>query len=164
LIWRLLFELVDDMYTVGRSSGGNEERMLLALRTSAAALGSTWPSELRNRVNYGAGIGYCSVRRRSILKAFGRIQVDPATSFSDGLTRLENNVAALPRTSGVMGDLNGVTSILIDVTFILDAIAKELLQDVVERRRIDKRWNRARSEFFEDQFRSFGGRSWPHAI
>ena len=122
LIWRMTFDQIRALSQISiNGSRGDEERLFLALRTSANILGITWPSDLRNLVNYGPGQGYFSVRNRSGINAFGNIQVDPASNFDEALDRLENNVSALSRHAGVLGDPAAATKVLVDITFVLDS-------------------------------------------
>ena len=104
-----------------------------------------------------------SVRNRSGINAFGNIRVDLASNFDEALDRLENNVSALSRHAGVLGDPAAATKVLVDITFVLDSIASTLHSDIVERRHIDRRWINARVQFFRRKISQFTNRDWPYS-
>lgn len=163
LIWRMTFDQIRTLSEISTTgSRNNEERLLLALRTSSNVLGITWPSDLRNLINYGPGQGYFAVRKQAGLKAFGDLSIDPASNFDEALDRLENNVTSLSRRLGVLGNPTAATKVLMDVTFALDAMTSTLHSEVIERRHIDQRWINARADFFRQRFNQFNSHEWPY--
>jgi hypothetical protein len=161
LIWNLLSEQLAILSRTSHGSGDTEERLYLALTTAFSSLGSAWPSDLRNSVNYSPGCGYAAGREVPTIRAFGSLRVDPPSNFDEALSRLENCVAAIPHQPVVADNLNNMTHLLIEMTFILDCIATDLHKEVVARRHIDVRWQNARSTFFDQQFAAYGVNSWP---
>src|SRR5262249_32809720 len=93
LIWRMMFDLIRDLAALSATgSEEREKRLLNALERTSNILGPTWPSELRNLVNYAPGRGYGAARRQTRISAFSNLRVDPPSKFDAALDELENNV------------------------------------------------------------------------
>jgi hypothetical protein len=162
VIWRNFFKEIRNLYKLTIGGGQKEEeRLFISIKKSADILGDTWPSDLRNMLNYHPGKGYLSVRKDHTIKAFSNFMYDPALNFEKSLGRLEGNVASLRKETGVQGDPSAAVRVLMDVTFSLDVIANELYSEIVDARNINNRWVRARNEFFRREFSEYKDEKWP---
>jgi hypothetical protein len=66
-IWILWYSMLRDFTKTSMSQkrGDDEARFYLALIRATHALGDTWPSDLRNVINYSNSIGYGAVRNQN---------------------------------------------------------------------------------------------------
>ncbi|MEY9181667.1 MULTISPECIES: hypothetical protein [Bradyrhizobium] len=162
LVWQLVAEEIAKLAKL-TISGDDEDRLYLALLTAFDFLGSAWPSDLRNAVNYRPGEGYSAGRVAGKIKAFAAVKVDPPTSFDASLGRLEDAISSISKSSTVVDDLNLSSKILLETTIVLDALCHTLHSEVIARRRLDIRWQNARSTFLNRQFSLYNEPKWPFA-
>jgi hypothetical protein len=162
-LWKLFFEIVRAYLPQATASSSNqlEERLYLALHRTAVLLGPEWPSKLRNSVNYRPGFAYSAVRRQHVLDSFRFIDVSDAKTVESVVDRLESNVAALPRGATVDSAPNLCARLLADTTFLLNALARSLHAEVVERRSLDGRWRRNRETFISSAGLTLASGDWP---
>jgi hypothetical protein len=162
-LWHLWFEGVRKLaggFQKSKSTDA-EARLYLAMLLGANALGNTWPSELRNLLNYTAGIAYGAVRKTTPSAVYGAIAVDPPATVQEVIDRFEANSSSLISGRPIQEQIGPATRVLIDLTFILDMLLTELLLEVSDRRNIDSRWLVARNSFRRLHARSFIERAWP---
>jgi hypothetical protein len=162
LTWLLWFEQLKDAVRRAGSAraDGLEPRLYEALLRPVNILGDSWPSDLRNLVNYMPGFAYGSVRRSSSHQMFTMVQVDPAADFETLLDRFESNVAALTSTNLAAQSVVAAKA-LVDMTFLLHLAANSLHEELLERRGVDRRWLAARRAFVKSQHSSYGSFPWP---
>ncbi|MBR0792145.1 hypothetical protein JQ631_23930 [Bradyrhizobium manausense] len=163
LVWQLLTDEIAKLVKL-TISGDDEDRLYVALWTAFDLLGSAWPSDLRNAVNYRPGEGYSAGRVPAKIKSFGTLKIDPPTNFSASLGRLENAISGVSKSTTVSGDVDLMSKILLETTLILDALYRELHSEVIDRRRIDIRWQNSRTRFLSQQFACYNEPSWPFAL
>lgn len=160
-LWKVWAALVDDMVTSSPPvMGSDEERLFAAIRRASAALGSGWPSDLRNLVNYRPGFSYTSVRTPKTLSAMRHVHRKPHP-FLDLLDSFENRVAALDRRFPTESQADAVAHALGDYTLILHTLARALHAEVVERSGMDKRWRQSRATFLEKHGVKSDAGLWP---
>jgi hypothetical protein len=165
LTWYLWFETLREARKEAASTQRDpaEDRLYEVLQRSATVLGDGWPSDLRNLINYRPGFGYGAIRRTTRNSAFATIEVESAQSWDTVLARLETNTASLNATA-LEFQAPLATKVLVDMTFILDTIARALHTEVIERRSIDPRWLRARNGFGRDQGADYDTPVWPVSV
>lgn len=138
-----------------------EARLYVAITRSANVLGDAWPSELRNALNYTAGLGYGSVRRKTPSAVYGGVAIDPPSSVREIIDRLEANTAALQTGLELRDQISAASRVLTNLTFILDLLLRDLLDEVSRRRGIDRRWLSARTAFAREHTKAFNESGWP---
>jgi len=161
IVWRRTLELIRSLSSA-TSLTSDEARIFGAVTKSVNKLGATWPSELRNSINYTPGCGYTTVRRQTQIPQFGFVQVDPSVPMNNAIGRLETSVASIEK-GGLLANLQTANRIMVDLVLVLDAMARALYEEIVQRRNIDRRWLNARNRFFSDQFKVFNNSDWPYA-
>lgn len=141
-LWRTTFDLLDGLYKSGSLIGldPREQRLYLAILTSAKLLGPAWPSDLRNTVNYRPGFAYDAVRAATVLDSLGFLKVDGAQDVDDVVGRLETNVIAVSAAQRVEEVPRLGAHMLVDMTILLNLVARTLHEEIVERRGLDRRW------------------------
>jgi hypothetical protein len=144
----------------GKASGA-EARLYLSLIGAANLLGDTWPSDLRNDLNYTIGVGYGAVRRNTPSAVYSAILVDPPSTVMQMIGRLEANVSGLVHGLPTSQQITLATRVLVDTVFAMEIVLRMLLQEVSERRGIDRRWTNARSAFAKLHAAGFDVEIWP---
>lgn len=163
LVWSIFSDHLNTLVAATKGSNTLEERVYLALRNSFTKLGSNWPSELRNLANYSPGTSYTAGNSKSSLHVADYLYVERPLNFQQSLDRFENNLVRLP-TKCQPRDCAGIaTLLLIDLAFALDALSKALLDDVIDRRKLDRRWHNSRERFLRQQLGDDSSYSWPYA-
>ncbi len=164
LAWRIFFDEVKALVNLGKltNTPSAEQRLYNALERSADLLSPTWPSDLRNLINYAPGVGYGAVRKEQFGNVFSLIKVDPASTYEELLDRLESNVAALRTPTDIARNIHLAAKILVDMTFVLDLLVNALHKEVVDRRGIDQRWPNLRTDFYKNQFAKYSSKEWPN--
>lgn len=142
-------------------AGDAEARFYLSIARAANSLGETWPSELRNALNYTNAHGYGAVRHRTPSAVYGTVPIDPPSTVGVLIGRLEQNVAGLDKGLPLVRQLGAATRVLVDLTFSMDVLLRELIQEVMERRRIDRRWAKRRADFAKLHAKGFSVEDWP---
>jgi hypothetical protein len=160
-VWRSWFATVKTLLDKlpSGSSDPLEERLFRAQLRAANVLRPDWPSALRNLVNYRPGFGYAAVRREQMVERFAYLSTDSPDRFQDVVSRLESNVVALS-TSSLRDQPKLASRVLVDLAFVLHAIARELQYEIVDRHSLDPRWRTARRNFLRDRGLAKGG-EWP---
>lgn len=138
-----------------------ETRFYVALVAAANVLGDTWPSDLRNAVNYTHAAGYGAVRKKSPSALYPAISADPPTTFDEMVSRLEGNAALLLRGAPISEQVANASKVLVDFTVAMDVLFKFLLEDVMQRRHIDRRWVNRREDFSRIHAERFTVKPWP---
>jgi hypothetical protein len=162
-LWRLWF--TDCSARLARSgpalATSNEARLFTAIVRSSQRLGNDWPSAFRNAINYRSGFAYAAVRRTPVLKSLGYLK-EPATyDMPKVLDRFETAVARVRTTASISQEPQKVLELLVDLTFIIHAIAKELHAELLDRCRLDKRWRTSRLRFLKENRLISDEGSWP---
>ena len=87
-VWQVLFSELRkcSASTLERKPSNLEARLHLSLIRAANALGESWPSDLRNAVNYTIKSGYGAVRREHTVPMNNLARVDPSVD-RDGYDR-----------------------------------------------------------------------------
>jgi hypothetical protein len=138
-----------------------EARLHVSLIRAANVLGDSWPSDLRNALNYTIKSGYGAVRGEHTVAVHSGVNVDPPSTVSEMISRLEGNAASLVPTLSITDQLPIATRTLVDTTFAMEILLRELLDEITQRRGIDRRWTNTRVRFARLQAERFGVRSWP---
>lgn len=162
-IWNAWFELLRK-YTAGNMAakkGDAETRLYLSLIRAANVLGTTWPSDLRNGLNYTITMGYGAIRRHTPCDVYHTVAVDPPTTASELIARLETNVSGLVAGHPLSEQVAVATRVLVDTVFAMDTILQLLIDEVSNRRSIDRRWDNARRGFAKLHAKPFATELWP---
>jgi len=161
-LWTTVFGLMNQIYSeVGSGvASPQEERLYLAIITSAAVLGDDWPSALRNVVNYRPGFAYTSPRFKNSLDTFTYLST--AAQTIDGLIdRLENNTILMRSDPSVERQPKLAARMLVDLTLLLSRIAHSLHDEIVDRSGLDRRWMVSKNRFALQRGLLADGVPWP---
>lgn len=163
--FRSFAQIVNDALIAGNTEPLNDiTRFLAAYQQACRKLGDSWPSEVRNVVNYMPGVGYGAVRRQPAFAAFNVVETDPSEPFDSVLDRFERNCASVPAIRPPYGAaLDLLVKLLVDATLLIDALVRELHDEVRARRGLDIRWSNARRAFTRQQASSYNSEQWPCA-
>jgi hypothetical protein len=148
------------MLTPG-SGSSIEERLFQAVSRSSQQLGDFWPSEFRNAINYHSGFAYTAVRRETVLKSFGYLRSPNTYELEHILLRFERGLLAAKSSDPIHKTPQTVLELLVDLTFIIHALATELHSELVERHRLDLRWRGGRQRFLKSHKLSTESGVWP---
>ena len=161
-LWQMWFRELRKIVNEVASTGTElESRFYRAQLQAANLIGDSWPSDLRNSVNYLPGVAYGAMRQSSPAAVLGMIDCERGCSVSSVVNRLEENTAALQRGVDVRYQIRTAVMVLIDLCFTLDILAHDLINDVAERRYLDGRWKLARDRFVRAKYSQYHSKPWP---
>jgi hypothetical protein len=162
-IWQLWFDGCSSRMKRLKVGSGNsaEERLFTAVARSAKTLGEDWPSAFRNAINYRSGFAYTAVRRVNVLKSFGYLKQPSTYDMTEILDRFERSVVVVKTSASILLAPQVVLELLVDLTFILHAIANELHRELVDRHRLDGRWRIGRQQFLQKHGLNTKDGDWP---
>jgi hypothetical protein len=129
------------------SSASLEERLYTALVRSANQLGDDWPSEFRNVINYHTGFAYTAVRREQVLKSLRYLRQPRTYELEAVLERFERSLTQTRTRAAILAAPQVIMELLVDLTFIVHALATELHGELIDRHGLDGRWQAARRRF-----------------
>lgn len=163
LVWREWFRLLQEVCgsEIKANPNAAELRLYVPQLRAAEVLGPTWPSDLRNLVNYSTGLAYGSVRGITPTAVFHAVSSQKSLSPFEAATRLETSVAGCSRALPLAKQLTAASRLLVSFAVVLDAITHSLFQDVIERHDLDRRWFEARRQFVRNKSASFESHQWP---
>ncbi|WP_406694426.1 hypothetical protein V5E97_25455 [Singulisphaera sp. Ch08] len=162
-LWKLFFKICKAKLSKFQAGtfDGLEERLFACFERSATQLGSHWPSDLRNVVNYRPGFAYDTIRRTRVLGNFDYLKGDKRVSVENLIDRLENNIALTRSASSVIQNPKIVSRMLVDFTFLLHAFVSELHEDLLNRNSLDNRWKHNRGRFLRGEGLYCDSGLWP---
>jgi len=162
-VWSLWFAELRECTRgmIANKAGGDEARLYLSLTRSANILGDSWPSDLRNELNYTTASGYGAIRKAAQSNVYGMVSADSPATVEEMIARLEANIGGLTRGHEISTQIPAATRVLIDSVFAMDMLLRMLLDEVSQRRQIDRRWLNARSAFAKHHANEFTVLSWP---
>lgn len=123
--------------------------------------GEQWPSRLRNKVNYQAGLSYRSVLGSNPLDMYRFLRRASYVDISDAVSALDEFQAVSPAV-GPESALKPASKALFLKTLLLNVLAEELVEEVLERWGHSKQWLLRRQRFLRGQLPN-GNRYWPFA-
>ena len=161
-LWATTFDLFNELYLeVGAGvATPQEERMFLSIINSAHALGTEWPSALRNLVNYRPGFAYTAPRFINSVDSYGYLTSQQQT-IDRLIDRLENGNLAMRADPDISARPQIAARMLADLTILLSRIAHALHDDVVDRAGGDRRWLGSKRRFAQQQGLLATGAPWP---
>lgn len=162
-IWQLWFTGCSarlNRLAVG-SSNSTEERLFAALVRSAQHLGNDWPSAFRNAVNYRSGFAYTAVRRKQVLKSFGYLRGSQHHDIKEIVERFEKSVVQTRTPASISLKPQIVMELLVDLTFMIHALATELHHELIDRHGLDSRWRAGRQRFLRTHGLNTQEGDWP---
>lgn len=162
-IWNLWHSRLRD-FTKGvtaQKRGDDEARFYLALISATNALGNTWPSDLRNAINYSNSTGYGAVRNQNATAVFAMVLIDPPSTVDQLIDRLEGNAAGLRFGQPLEEQLRVATKVLVDLSIGMQLVYDGLIEEILSRRSVDVRWPNARVAFARSHAGAFGVKQWP---
>lgn len=161
-LWATVFDLLGSVYQevgVGVATP-QEERLYLAIISSARILGNDWPSSIRNIVNYRPGFAYTAPRFKSCIDSFTYLSTQAQTI--DGLVdRLENNNILMRNDPRIDSHPKIVARMLVDLTLLLSRITSALHDELVDRSGLDRRWLVSKRRFAQQRGILSAGVPWP---
>jgi hypothetical protein len=163
-VWHRLKELVTRIFaSTDKNSSVDEFRLWWCLSECAKILGDSWPSEIRNDVNYKAGYAYKEVIKNPAIKIAPYIRKVSEVEFGTLLDQFESEVHRIRSYPGLHNDLDTLTKLVALNALILSLIIDEIHLDVLNRVDGDRRWLRLRNEFLTAKCSDDGTRFWPFA-
>jgi hypothetical protein len=147
-VWTALFQQLGAHTSPATAVTANqlEHRLYLSFKRAASQLGGSWPSELRNAVNYRPGHGYGEVLQMSRLDITNHVRATAKLTPDQLVNNIESELARAAR-------------LLISTTFALNMICRELHADLLDRNQLDSRWSQARTRFLSKH--GAGAEAWP---
>lgn len=149
-LWIDFFNQNEDLLSKHGDEQANqlEYRMHYAISLSQKRFGHTWPSDIRNAVNYRPGLAYRAVRDAStqILRSLRGKQL-PISVF-DAIGHLESELLSVPNGSSVRDYVEASCRALIFLGIITTAMAEENYQEVINRNGFDRRWSAIRRKYY----------------
>ena len=124
--------------------------MFSAIVRTSQVLGEDWPSAFRNMVNYRTGFAYTAVRRKAVLKSFSFLREPCSYNTVELIERFERCLLTAPTSKAIQNTPQIVLELLIDLTFLMHAIATELHRELIDRHHLDTRWRLSRQKFLKD--------------
>lgn len=101
------------------------------------------------------------MRAATVLDSLGFLKIDGAQDVDDVVDRLETNVIAARASRRVEEVPRVGAHMLVDMTILLNLIARTLHQEIVERRGLDRRWALRRNAFATRQGLIHDRKEWP---
>lgn len=162
-VWRTWFGFLRPHVTalVEQKLNTAELRLYLPQVKAANAIGDSWPSDLRNLVNYVPGLAYGAARGRVSTSAYSGLSAARSETTDAIIGRLESAAAALSGSEPLRSQLVSAARTLTSMTIVLDLIANALFDEVASRHGLDRRWVGARSALRSSQWAEFDGLQWP---
>lgn len=164
-VWYRIFATLtqtSDMVQHG-SRQGDEHSVYSAIQRACRQFGSSWPSDIRNLVNYRPGYAYGSVRRKNSIDTDVFVRSLKVTGipemvalFNREMDRVDGfELASAPRQAG---------RLVVMLASIIQEIAWAVHDDLVVRHALDKRWLLKRSAFLRERGVESGEIRWPVSI
>lgn len=126
-----------------------ETRLYSAIEVHRAAEGNSWPSKLRNIVNYRVGFGYQACDGHlvpSMLNPINEVKSATPESLIIAIEDLHTKIAAL----AVEAAPNDYAKLLVNFGSLLTHVLDDYSFDVWETRGIDRRWNTRRNKYLRN--------------
>jgi len=162
-VWHRLHELVSRIFAAtNRTSAVDEYRLWWCLAQCAKLLGDSWPSDVRNSVNYKTAYAYTEVTRKPLIKIGPYLRKASEMDFKSLLDSFESDVLRL-NVPVLRDDLSSLTRLVAANALILSQIIEELHVDVLDRVAGDRRWLRVRNKFLSSRCSADGTKLWPFA-
>jgi hypothetical protein len=152
-VWKNLFTILSKklMHFPKGTLDVAEERLLSCFDRAVSRLGTYWPSELRNAVNYRPGFAYDAVRKIRTLDGFAYLKNPSHFLIERIIDRMESNIATVSKPISIIQNPRTVSRILVDMTFLLHAITTGLHKELIERNGLDPRWRHNRTRFLKGE-------------
>lgn len=158
--WRQLAAAVDD---VSQGPSKTEEALLYeALRNVGKKLSHEWPSRLRNLVNYRPGHGYRLVRKDSRLDIQKYARQRANLPLGEASAQFAYHLGFLTRaTMQEVSSQGHAGRLLVDLAFLLAAMARDLHAEIVERRGLPNISRTRRQAYLREAAVLDGPVEWP---
>jgi hypothetical protein len=163
-VWCRLKALVTRILAAANlGSSINEYRLWWCLAESGKLLGDSWPSDVRNGVNYKTGYAYKEVAKKQAIKIAPFVRKTNEIEFGIMLDQFESEVLRLKNYPALQDDLDSLTKLLALNALMLSLIVEEIHLDVLDRVAGDRRWLRMRNEFLSTRCSDDRTKLWPFA-
>jgi hypothetical protein len=93
---------------------------------------------------------HSAVRKDVVLKTFGYLKSPPTYDIPSLLTRFEKGVVSIRTPAAIRLAPQVVLELLVDLTFLMHALATELHGELIDRHSLDGRWRAARQRFLRN--------------
>ncbi len=161
-VWHCFNKLVGRVFAAAnQNSSIDEYRLWWCLSECAKILGESWPSEIRNDVNYKAGYAYREVMRLPKIKASSEIRKLSKMDLSALLASFEAEIYRMQGHSTFQDDLQTRSKLLIINALVLALISEAIHEDVLSRIDGDPRWLRVRKRFLSERCATDTTQFWP---
>jgi hypothetical protein len=121
----------------------------------------SWPSELRNRINYRPGFAYTQVNKKPALDLIQFIRKTPFHSMEAVADIYELELRRIAATSSIDNSPSNYSRIMFLKTIVLTSLVEELFSEVVERRKLDARGSNKRHSFYKERGMRKVDNVWP---
>lgn len=111
-------------------------------------------------MNYRPGFAYTAPRFKSCVDAFTYLSMS-RQSIEGVVDRLESNVIAMRADPSVEAQPRIAAKMLADLAVLIDGIAHDLHEEIVERSGLDRRWLTSKLRFAQQQGLRSTGAPWP---
>jgi hypothetical protein len=148
-VWKHLAKVLFDTYRNYADEQNNslEYRLFSCISDNPEQSQSTWPTALRNAVNYRPGLAYREVRKHRDIDLCSYIKETKMMTFNDVVDAYEITKRGLG-TLNVMTNRSEYCRLLVLKAVLLTSLAEALHNDVRSRRGIDERWGKMRTLFY----------------
>lgn len=139
-----------------------EDRLYTVIARAGMALGSDWPSALRNAINYRPGFAYSAVRGNRALYGFRRLANPRSYTGEELIGKLEDALSSLQGARSIFDAPHEGATLLVAYVLVLHALATEMHGELLERHGFDTRWREARLRFLREHGVSTAADNWPY--
>lgn len=164
-LWNRTSQLLSDVFSsANEAAGPMEYRLFRCLNEANSRLGSYWPTETRNLVNYLPGRAYREVIQRNDIDIASYMRRESPFDFEQLVSLFEDQTLKLRTHKAPAEQIPTRCTMLVLFSTMLWMIAGELLSEIIERNSSDRRWLNLRKEFLLRTCAAApGGSIWPLA-
>lgn len=160
-VWGCLQDLLSEAFAQSNDKANAlEYRLMWCFHEVNHRLGKSWPSSVRNLVNYRPGGSYREVIRDTEIDLARFIRNTFPITFEDLVSFFEDHIVKIKNGGIAANDIPLLVRILGIFTFALSTIAGELHAEVIQRTAGDRRWLQLRKIFLHQHCVS-GEEIWP---
>ena len=150
-LWKRVFEVLGSRTKAVGDPEGNpmESRVFNCLSNASGRLGAAWPSSVRNAVNYRTGFAYKAVRGVRSIDLRSKIEHMAEWTVQSALEHLENETGKIAPSESIQVKPDPFCRALVFFAFIMQSLCVDLLEDLLDRHSLDRRWSQARVAFMD---------------
>lgn len=120
-----------------------------------------WASELRNIVNYRSGFSYNALRNQPVLPLVKYIKNYSLNSLDSLISEYELTIGETGGGKNVASHPFIYSKLLFLKTMLVTRLCEEIYQEILDRHKLDARWELRRKKFYKDLELNQGQSIWP---